>query len=478
MIQQARDTLPGLKTTENRQAPPLSGLTRFTNQGFLLWDYLINVSNADLEQHFKDLTSLCIRRKIRRAIIFIRDPANSTFFQPTNTGENSFVFQANNLFNQVRAEVTNFEIAVFFESGNFSSNAPAQSKPTVNPLPSTSLSEYFSDLGNMLDWSKAMIGQVPGIKEISFDPEASGATKSIQQLVYNYTDEYKYLNGLDSIRIGTTVGIDESKITYANLATFPVSNIYTNQISTFPENPQPNWSRGSDATSPLLQSIYIQVYETSIPAIFAAGFNSQTGRHNGQLAGQYFNLLLRDQPYLTGQGTITFTQGNPTVTGSGTNFTSFADPFLFANDTVNNIPNRKIGVVESIASNTSLSLEDPFAVFSETNSPFTRTEIVTAWDTQPQLTQEMLNNIYWMLSVNFHSPLNFFGNWQLSDFMDFVSSSVEQNNTASKAPFSDSSTSSPLSFPSNNFVIYNYDFATTIVNTTPTNNGDVDPWNL
>lgn len=489
IISEARELLPGLQET---QSPSPTPLQRFTNQQFLLWDYLTNVDNDDLPQHFANLTTLCKRRKISRAIIFIKDPAFNNFFQPDNNADDAFIALANNLVSEMRSSsggnVPNFELAVFFESGNFTSNATPATAPTHNPLPSTELSGYFSDLKNMLDWANEMVGKISGITEITFDPEASGANKSIQQLVYNYADEYKWINSLEQngtpVRLGTTLGVDESKETYANLSEFPVSSIYTSQISTFPSPPFA-YNRGDDPNAPLLQSVYIQVYQTSIPALFLAGFNSTTGKHNGQLAGTIFNKLLRDQPYLPTQeiavpGKITFTKHSTAVTGSSTaDFTNFADPLLYAFDQEIGRVN-KIGVVSSVESSTSLTLSSPGAAFSSPAGgiSYQRTEVATAWDTQINVTQDLINNIYWMLSLNY-SPSStpsenfaFFGNWLLRDFMDFIDSANAANNQSGTTVFSN------FQFPTNNYVIYNYQFTTTTVQTEPKFNGETFPWNL
>ncbi len=469
-ISEGRAQLPGLATpaTVNTTSP----LSRFTAQQFMLWDYLFHVD--EYETHFEELTTLCTRRKIQRVIMFIPDPNTFSFFDPSNA--DGFIAKANALAAAMEGVVSSFELAVFFETGAFTSSAAAGTVPTVNPLPSTELAGYFSDLQNMLDWSKAMHAAIPSLAEITFDPEAAGANKNIQQLVYNYSDEYKWLNNLDDIRLGTTVGIDESKIAYANVSSFPVNAVYGGNITTFPANPQPSWDRGGEETSPLLQSVYIQCYEEAIPALFARGYAPSSGRHNGITAGAYFNKLLRDQPYIQGKGKITFTRHETEVTGAGTEFSSFSDPILFAYDSQIKDDN-KIGVVESTGSNTSLTLGAPGAAFSGDAEKFERTEITTAWDTQLDLTQDMVNSIYWMFSLNYTPPLSFFGNWQLGDFMDFIETIQSKSNAASTAVFFDAN-GRVLPIPLRNYVIYQYFFATNTVQTTPTSNGAVAPWNL
>ncbi len=478
IVLQGRATLPGIAPLGNET----EDLQRFTNQNFMLWDYLIGIgTEAEYQSHFDNLMTLCQNRKIGRLILFIKDPSANNFFQPNNA--TGFVARANQLFNAMVPIVPSFDIAVFFSSVAFSSTAPAGMTPTVNPAPDTILSGYFTDIQNMLDWAKAIIGQVPGVKEITFDPEAPGANKTTQQYVYNYTDEYKWLNALGSIRLGTTLGVDESKVTYANLSTFPVNPIYTASIGTNPPfpSPMPTWARGSDVTAPLLQSVYIQCYESAIPAMFEAGFSSSTGAHSGSVASNYFNSMLRDLPYLQGVGTISFMQGSTAVTGMGTNFTSFSDPLLFSFDSAISA-NNKIGAVCGFSSATSLSLEGGAAFSSMGFQSFTRTEIITAWSTtQPVLTQAMLDNIYWMFSANYEPSKSeaFFGNWQLGDFMDFIDGTVGFNEANTTNPFTlNGDGSTYLQVPTLNYVLYDYYFGTTTVNTTPKTFGVTDPWDL
>lgn len=402
---------------------------RFTEQGFILWDYLIGVDNDGLPAHFDDLIALCQRRKVQRVIVFIKDPSSFSFFQLDS--DEGFIAKANGLTGE------GINLSVFFETGDFSSSAPALKVPTVNPPPSSKLEGYFADIQPMLDWAAAVSTKVPGISEIAFDPQAAGATSSIEQLVYNYSDEYKFLNGLDKLRLATSLGIDESKECYANTYRFPVPTIFTAHITTFPT--APTWNRGSDPSAPLLGSVYIQCYQTSIPAIFES--------HDGVSSGKMFNALLRDQPYVNGAGTISFTKHTTAVDGQGTKFKALADPFLYAQD-------KKIGVVSGATSDEELTLEEPGADFTGEKLPFTRTEVVTAWDTQPELTQEVVDSIYWMFSVNYKPPLSFFGNWQLLDFMDFIDSATAANKQTS--PFGS------CVFPEKNFVIYNYNYLTTV----------------
>ncbi|MCH9612124.1 MAG: hypothetical protein S4CHLAM102_06070 [Chlamydiia bacterium] len=483
-MEEARSKVPGIAGSDGDP----TGRTQFVQQGFMLWDYMVGVDTAaECATHFEALTNLCTYNKITRLIIFIKDPSTFTFYQPDDTSSNSFRTLLAALVTSMATVVSDFEVSVFFETGAFSSNAATGTAPTVNPVPanySGAPSGYFADIQAMLDWSKAMIGNISAIKEIAFDPEASGANKNYQQLVYNYSDEYKYLNSLSSTRIGSTLGVDEAKETYANVSTFPVNSIYTGSISTFPSGSTgPSWRSSNNAS--LLQSVYIQCYQTSIPALFALGYNSThgTGSHNGSGAAGYFNALLRDTWYLNGNGTVKATRHNTTLLGQSTNFKTFADALIFAQDPQIGRIN-KIGYVSVTPpqSDTSLVLGGAGSAFSTSGFvPFKRTEIISGWQTQPVLTQAMLDSIYWMFSANYQSPFFFFGNWQLVDFMEFITYLVQINNTATTAAFKENGSGAPLNFPSGNFVLYEVSFvddSSSIVNTVPTSSNGPAPWNL
>jgi len=504
-IQQARNTLPGL----TQSSPPQAGASanaRYKGQQFIMWDYLNAIgasTQAEMSVHFAELQAYCVAQSCPRVIMLVRTQSlNGGFFDPTKTSGEYIRPKIAELV----AAVPNIKFTFFFDNNSFTSSANGSgTQPSTPDAPSTTLAGYFDDIGNMLDWIHYMrvTAGVTAIDEVAFDPESGHpeATKDNYQDLYNYTDSYKWTNDMGNgsanfIKVGATVGIDGSKETYANVSEFPVNSIYTSQISTFPANPFPSW-RAAESTAnqqtSILQSMYIQCYETAISSIFSNGFNATNGQHNGNgdgslaagsySAGQMFNQLLLDKPYLQGQGTITGTQHSPTVTGFGTNFTTFSDPIIYATEDFAQ-PNKKLGVVDSVTNNTSLALGSPYATASFSKKPFNRTEIVTAWDFHPVITQTMVDSIYWMFSVNYDAigDLFFFGNWQLNDFMNFVDKIKELNNAAGTSTFTDGQLSpddgSPIPIPGGNYVIYQYDFATSVVQTTPTYNGTVQPWNI
>lgn len=485
LISEARERIPGLKQNSSEENQDLQA---FTNQHFLMWDYLIGVGKGELGNHFVDLTALCKARQIPRVIMFIKDPSTFSEFAPEN-----FATLATALINEVNtalpSSVQPFTLSVFFETGDFNYTSPSPGTlPTVNPVPDQGdpskgvppKPNYFTDLPNMLNWvrdvntaAKNQHQQI-AIAEFAFDPEAAGANKNYQQLVYNYSDEYKYLNSMTNIAIGTTLGIDESKIVYANLSTFPVPELYHAAIATFPTSP--SWRPTSAQSLPLLKSVYIQAYQSNIPSIFNAGYNQATGAHSGTLAGTRFNKMLQDQPYLVGTGKISFSAGSTQVTGTGTNFTPYSNALLFTTLATDPSP-KKIGIVSKVSSPTKLTLSSHATFSTSVPVSFTRTETVTGWNIPGGITQSILNGIYWMFSLNYEAKgsLYFFGNWQLGDFMSFVGQVQTLNKT--NPPFKNS-TDAPIYPPKGNYAIYNYDFATTIVNKVPKDNGQIAPWNL
>jgi len=486
------------KPSTNNGADDTDPVDLFTQQGFILYAYLIGVHDeADCEPYFTALTTFCTERNIQKVYLFTPSPSlpngssKFEFFQPDSTSSPSFVSMTNDLVNQMRAlpGSTNFEVAVFFEPGFFGSHAttPSFISPYTSieaPLPSITLPGFFDYLGEMLDWAAAILPQVPGICEISFDPEGDGtdgtpANKSDQQLVFNYSDNYRFAHGLRCTHPGTTVptivdlstapGIDESSVGMANLSTFPVPTAYTGGFKpgTFPDSPPPWRQINSDLPNeadlyrPLLDYILYQAYQSNIPEIFNTP--TSNGGHDFALSASRFIKLLKNEPYLNGTGVITTSKGNPIVTGChGSNFLAFkdSDGFLFEINAT-----KKIGIIGSVQSDTQLTLSYGPTV-DLPRAKYLRTEITTGFPTQDGLTQEILDRQIFMFSVNYDTSteLNFFGNWNLSDFMGFISALP----VAAKAnpPFPG------LNFPTLR-VLYEFNLLRTIVNTEPT-----IPWDV
>jgi hypothetical protein len=495
--------VPGTTSNADPFTPPTCPTTAFVEQGFILWDYLTGVhTDEDCVTHFQKLIALCQKNKFSRAIIFIPSPQLPTgatkfdFFQTNSSMSQNFKTYVTELVTTMREteKVTDFYVSVFFESGFFGSDAsmPAFVTPyteVATPIPSTYLDTYFQYLPDMLKWAAYMIGLDIGIEEIAFDPEAyiestgSSAAQKNYQTVYNYTDNYRWAYGLMytpygessrvPIKLGSTHGIDESKITYANLFTFPVDSVFTFSLKPYFPDPKPSWRQiNSEMTEeelvqPLLNSVYIQAYQSNMPAMFAAGATAEGG-HSGSEAAVDFNALLRDYPYIIGEGQICCTKDNPTISGLKTDFLTYEgqDGFLFKMDT----PLKKICDIGSVQSNTSLTAGFGSTITTTRPIPFQKTEIITAWNTQdPGISQDAINNIYWMFSTNYAPdekvPLKFFGNWNLCDFMSFITNFNSKN--VSNPPFPG------FDFPTKNYALYDMIFLETVVNEVP-----VPPWGI
>ena len=231
-VEEGKATLPGTRQTTN------AALEAFTNQHFMLWDYNIGVAKTDLHQHYAvDVLNMLKARQMGRLIVFIRDPSTTSYFELPN---GQFVADMNNIYNTMKSIQSDFYITVFFES-----NSPANlwqytpQSPTNDPTETFSFPKYYKSIRPMMDWAYDAVNLVEGIKEIAFDPEGHGATKSVQQELYNYADNYRGVNSdrLANIKLGTTIGVSESKVTFANLMEFPVPTLFTGAISTFPPNP-------------------------------------------------------------------------------------------------------------------------------------------------------------------------------------------------------------------------------------------------
>ncbi len=456
-IAEGRSFLPGV-------APNTDDVGRFDAQKFFLWEYFEGVKNGEFPARFAELQNFVVQHKIKRVIMYIPDPNAFTFFQPNS----AFVTAANRLITAGQGVNPDFTITVFFDLSTFGSSAPAQDVSGF----SNAAPAYFANAAEKMDWVKAVAPSINGLAEFAFDPEGGGSTKNTQQQLYLFADEYKYTYDLTDLGMGTTLGIDEAPEAYANVSTFPIDAQYIVGLPAAMADTTPTWRTGG-STDPMMTSVYIQFYESDIPAIFAAGATNTSASHDGKLAASYTNDLFFNRPYVTGQGKIKGTQGSSTLLGQGTQFLSLADPIFFTFEPALGRTN-KISVKDGDASSNTSTPTTSAAFSTNGFQDFTRTEISVSWRTQPVIDQEMVNRIYWMFSVNYNTGQNlrFFGNWTLNDFMDFIEDFPVVNNDGTRAVFTDSA------IPTHNIGIYDYNLLKTVTNGQTTYNGTVINWHL
>ena len=487
-ISNINSSMPG---TDPACKPPSCPDTAFIQQGFILWDYLVDVhSDEALVAHFLELTALCKKSKFKQVIVYIFSPQDShgatvfDFFQVNSGMTQNFRSMIGDLVATMRNEegVEEFFVSMLFDSSEFNSDAPVGT--FISPYSAIEApalkAGYFPSLDKMMDYAAYMINSDMGIESFGFDPEATGAKDVDYQDLYNLVDNYRWAYGMiytpsgggNKVPAGifSTHGVDMSKITYANVFEFPVNNALVYSFKSVFPNPQPSWRKENQYMTaeglkqPMLKQVLIQVYEENIPAMFNVKTADGCG-YDGPTAAKYCNSMLRDVPYLKGVGKIWGDRNSGTLNGDGTNFNLYTgqDGFIFKDE----LPLKKIGIMGSVNSATSMSLEfGPTISIPEASAiPFQTTEVTGGWPFQPGMTQDGSNRIYWMFSLNCTSPLNFFGNWNLCDFMSFISNFQKENQENSPFP--------GYTIPDGNIALYDFHFLESSVNTCPS-----PPWNI
>ncbi len=447
--------------------PSLSPNTAFSQQAFVLWDYAEDISGADPMTtgriHWQNLINFVKANNITRLITNIKNPKKFGFFADSNPAAQSFAYYASQL-------PSTCQLAVLFDCDTFELVGPDTPSPDNSYPGYLALPAYFANLPEKLLWVQRMLeSQHVNITEVVLDPQnacsSSGGGNGDYQLLIDFMDYYFTENSL-SVGKGLTVGVDAHSFTFCNLSLFPLDSTLAALVpANFPPTSTgPQWRSGS--TAPMLSSVYVQAYDPQIPYVF-------TLKNNPTQAATDFLHNFRDEPYLLGNGTISFVNGSTQITGSGTSFLGTITNNIVLDQVVDGMPIgvsvggsiSRVGLSNGNApSNTLINVYSAIPLDSQTNVPFYQTEIVNKW-TYPYITTSMANNIYLMFSFENSNVGNalFFGSWTVDQFMSFLQSFYSQGQSSLPIYMSDPSTNIPLP---NNFAIYDFDiFTDTYINT-------------
>ena len=422
----------------------------FASYPFVLWDYAEDIASGNTQSaitHWTNLLQFISENTITRVITDIKDPSHFPFFG-VSAEEPSFMSYAAKL-------PDSCELAVLFELSGFawdSSPSPVPN-PAALPSPYPALPSYFADLPLKMEWVRQMIGLGIPIKEVVLDPQpadSQGSTADYQLLI-DYMDYFCTVNNLD-VHLAVTFGVNVKEPTYSNLSTFPTPSSlappgYFPPIAT--GYTAPEWRPSS--TSPLLTHVYIQVYEPDMPYIF-------TLPNNPVLAAASLLHNFRDEPYIQGTGTLTFSSTSKAVTGTNTAFTTGTPPVVedMPLGVMQSGDILRIGIVSEDVPVTETTLSfNSNPPISGTNQPFYQTEIINKW-TFPYTTPEIVDGIVLLFSfenqVNNEDP--FFGTWTTDQFMSFLQSFYSQGQSDT-LPIYYQDGSTGISLPAN-FGIYDF----------------------
>ena len=436
--------------------PPIEELLEsspFSSYPFVLWDYAEDIQSTDSTSdatHWTNLLAFISKNTITKVITNVKDPSTFPFFGVSAEGASFMTYAA--------TIPSSCELAILFELSDFAwdSTPPPTPNPAALPSPYPALPSYFADLPLKMEWVRQMIDLGIPIKEVVLDAQPIDPPGDFAeyQLLINYMDYFCTVNNLDNLRLAMTYGINVKEPTLSNLSSFPTP-INLAPPGNFPPLTSgftaPEWRPST--THALLGQVYIQVYEPDMPYIF-------TLPNNPTLAATSLLHNFRDEPYILGEGTISFSPSSKVVTGTNTAFLTSVPPVT---------ADMPIGVLQSnamvlvgLVSETVPITENSLSVNSNpsssgTNLPFYQTELINKW-TFPFTTQKVVNNI--CLIFSFENQENnkdpFFGTWTQDQFMDFLTLFLKYGNTT--LPFYMKDSNTPLSIPSNigiyDFVIF------------------------
>ncbi len=426
----------------------------FSTYPFVLWDYAEDIQSTSPNSgpvHWNNLLQFISENTITRVITNIKNPSTFPFFS-VQQKTNSFISYAKQL-------PSSCELAVLFDLSSFilneTSSGPA---PSALPSPYPALPSYFQQLPEKMDWVRQMIGLGVNIKEVVLDPQPAKehGTVGDYQLLIDFMDYFCTVNNLE-VRLAVTYGISERTPAYANLDVFPTDSGLVPLPDNFPPLTKgllaPEWRPHS--IEPLLDHVYIQAYEPDMPYVFTLSADPI-------LAATSLLHNFRDEPYVQGIGTISFSSTSTEIKGSGTSFLKgnpktgllavIEDMPIGVMQAGNILP---IGIVsESVPiTATTLSFNSPPPI-SGNNLPFYQTEIINKW-VFPFTNPIVASKIYIMFSFeNFKNNQDpFFGTWSADQFMVFLNSFYTQGQNSLPIYMQSEDVSIPLS---NNFVIYDF----------------------
>lgn len=418
----------------------LVSIPSFSSWNFVLWDYAdeVTVDPATAAKHWQSLLDFIQKNNIQRLITNIKNPSRFPFYDTEQkVDENAFIYWAQKL----KQDAPGCALHVFFDLDLFASSAPAVG-PADLPSPFASLSKTtFLNLYQKMCWVEAMIQKGVPIKEVVIDPECQivgedniGGGIGAKQLLLNFMNYYRSQSpSLEKVGLGAALGFDVKTMAFTNLSVLPLPGPQDPQYDlqsllpahqnyyNFPTKIDPTGWWGSQSVRPLLDSIYIEMYDPTIPYNF-------TLQNNPELAAENFLHLYRDEPYMPAKGTIAFDKNAKTVTGNNTQFTQG-----FENGTPLGVMQEgsmiTIGRVNTIVSDTEAVFYS-FPPFTSANSLYYLSESPLKWvfpSIQLPTNQSILDGIYFMFSLE-PNPIDkqkqklfsFFGNWTLDQFLTFL----------------------------------------------------------
>ncbi|MBF5059475.1 hypothetical protein [Candidatus Neptunochlamydia vexilliferae] len=410
---------------------------------------------AKLRNLFEDKVRFTRRYNTRRALVRILPPSEYPFFNPENFDvdeEDNFYYWALELSKHSEVEVV-FDPDPFIET---SVGWTQQIKEYIYSLLGWEITgePLFDGLIEKLEWVTAVntLGENgskkhPLIKGITIDPKelSDGAI----QLAINQLDHYKQgsadhlpENAFPSIRMGVLLTLDQKELAFCNLAHFPlltdIRGKKPNHIDIIPpehfpsqgvQHLAPEWRIHNNR--PLLDTVYLDLADHRLVEPI---YQNQTldKKNLGQVRAlaQDLGNTFRGTPFVEGPGTITNFKGENKVSGLFTFFKTGSpgddEGQLIAGSKIEIRPPfvRKAvtrTLAENPENNRKCALNAGFSLHDDIiEAKYYVTATPVNWSA-PRISNYIRSRIYFVFSTEFEPNENeFFGNWSLENFMNFV----------------------------------------------------------
>lgn len=416
---------------------------QFASWNFVLWDTADEVVSTETAQaHWGDLIAFAQKNNPKRVITMIKNPSQIPFFDVQKQLGNQYFLYWAQAFAQA---IPNCDLCVLFDRTAFTNPKLTLAVPTDLPAPFLKLSSTtFLNLSAKMSWTLAMLRLGAPIKEVDLDPECGpvgvkvGGKKGAKQLLINYMNYFRTQNAtLNGIRLGVSLGFDDKALTFVNLSNLPLPSEQDEynldallpaalNYYQFPTKVSPgNWW-GIGSSRPLLDSIYVQVYNSLIPYNF-------TLQDNPQLAAANMLHLYRDEPYMPGKGTITLNTHSKQVVGKGTQFLRQGvvdgTPIGVAQKDSVKIAGKVNGKNREFPISATGATLNANSQVAGTNLTYFLSEVPIQW-TAPSIDLNYNPQLTNQICLMFSLEPSYFGEWTLDAFLTFVSNFYQKGQSA------------------------------------------------
>ena len=492
-------------TLDRGPIPPAHRRAATGQSSRLIWDYRDTApSKVSLVDYHVWLLDYCRSQTPERLVLYVSSPqiADQTFcdfYDPTaasRTGATDLNLVGFLATMSTESDLQGIEVELLADSSSFNPAndtpcggwTPNPAAPTVGSItaptlpsrgwgPCTGCAADRTAMGLLLDWFGTLAAQpdVAGgsLKGLVIDPESSrnpGGNDFYVQLAIWMDMSRTATASMRNMRLGLTVGVESHTFGKLVNTDFPVPASYnaTSYPATYLGSDRRLTYRSSDA-SPLVDSVYLQVYDECIvksgrllPGSFyqwmcSGGADSgiaptpiapvapwSTG---AETAANILAATLRRRPEQPGPGTITATAdagvpnpvgGNPggaDLVGSGTRFTLWP-PFARMQlvDGATRIPGSPASWNLMNAATSDISAQVNGLQASGGPFPYRYTELSIDYGA-PTVVADQVDRFWFLFSAEKTTDTPFFGYWDYADFESFLTEFDATTRTAGNAPF-------------------------------------------